>query len=108
MKLLTKPPPVGRRAVRAATTMAFDCSSSRRSPSGSSWFLNSSVTHHTSVAMVANANRKNTEEVSTISSHPDIGDLADHQNAHALRNDGVGQKFAAGRIGIQQPDVLRL
>src|SRR5436190_5021082 len=107
MKLLTKPPPVGRRGAREATTIALDCSSSRRSLSGSSWFLNISIRHHMMVAMVAKASRKNIAEVSTITSHPDIGDLADHQNAHTFGNDGVGQKLAARGIGVQQPDVLR-
>src|SRR4029453_7179054 len=81
---------------------------SSRSPSGSSWLLNNSNAHHTRVAMVANANKKNTAEVSTIMSHPDIGDPADHQNAHTLGNDGVSQKLAAGRIRVEEPDVLRL
>ena len=38
----------------------------------------------------------------------DIGDLADHQDADDLRNDGVGQKLAARLVRVQQPDVLRL
>src|SRR5689334_2750218 len=87
--------------------MAFDCNSTSRSARGSSWSLNNSSTHQISVAIVAKARMKKMTAVSMVSD-PDVGELANHQNAHALGNDGVRQEFTAHRIRVKQLDVLRL
>src|SRR3954468_15971160 len=98
-------PPSLRRAVRCAETSACDCSSSRRSPSGSSLDSNSPEPDHTSKLSVAPSTAKNRRLVS-MRSYPDVGDLANHQNSDDLRNDRVGKKFAADRVGPEQPHVL--
>src|SRR5215472_3352207 len=101
-------PELLRRVVtRELTTSACDCSPSNRSPSGSSWVRNTSTLVHTSRLSVAPVNRKKRMLV-TMPSYLDVGDLADHQNAHDLRTDRVREKLAAHRIGPQQPHILRL
>src|SRR5579884_1929061 len=102
----SRPPEALRRVVRCATTRACDCSSSRRSPSGSSWFWKSSMPLHSRSDRVAPAARKNRRLVSMGASYFDVRDLADDQNADDLRDDGVGEEFAAERIGPEQADVL--
>src|ERR1035437_273066 len=86
--------------------MACDCSASRRSPSGSSWLRKSSAPVQISRLMVAPVNRKKSRSVSMRSSYPDVGDPADDEDAHDLRNNGVGEKLAAGGVGPQRPDVV--
>src|ERR1035438_2391741 len=101
-----------RRVARAATTMACDCSPSRRSLSGSSCARKSSMPVHKSRLSVAPVNRKRSRSytiaIPVSSSYLDIGQLADHQNPHNLRTDRVGEELDAHRIGPQQPHILGL
>src|SRR5665811_1903536 len=96
-----------RRVARAATTMACDCSPSSRSLNGSSCARKSSMLVHSSRVSVAPVNRKRSRSVTIAirasSSYLDVSQLADHQNAHDLRTDGVGEELDAHRIGPQQP-----
>src|SRR4051812_18723058 len=88
--------------------MAWVCSSSRRSPSGSSCALKSSMPLHSSRQSVPPAIRKNNRFITMRSSYADIRDLPDHQNADDLGNNGIREKLGAGGIGPEQAHVLGL
>src|ERR1017187_1899402 len=100
-----------RRVARAAPTIACDCSPSSRSLNGSSCARNSSMPVHSSRQSVAPVNRNRrmsvTITISPSSSYLDVGQLANHQNAHNLRTDRIREKLDAHRIGPQQPHILR-
>src|ERR1022692_1283401 len=101
-----------RRVARAATTIAWDCSPSRRSLSGSSCARKSSMPVHKSRLSVAPVNRKRSRSytiaIPVSSSYLDIGQLANHQNPHNLRTDRVGEELDAHRISPQQSHILGL
>src|SRR5690348_14771146 len=101
-------PPRLRRVARAAATSACDCSSSRRSPSGSSWFWNSSTPLQNSRLSVAPTATKKNRFSSIGASHPDIRDLPNHQNADDLGDDRIGEELAPDGVRPQQADVFRL
>src|SRR5882672_1448912 len=102
-------PPVLRRVVRAAVTIACDCSPSRRSASGSSWLVkNSSKPVHSSRLSVAPTRMKKIRFTIIDSSYLDVRDLANDQNPDDLRTNRISEEFAARGIGPQKTDVLGL
>src|SRR6185436_306075 len=106
MRSLPVPAPL-RRTVRVVAAMACDCSSSSRSPSGSSWLRNSSKPNQRIRVRVPPAIRKKST-LASIRSHANVGEPPDYQDAYDLGNDGVGEELGTDRVGPQQADVFRL